>query len=110
MKNGFHSHHFTDPGGLPSGGHTYGTGFSIAWQSGPLGRGATRVEPNGSFVEDVIGAALDRIEFYQSTCGGKFACDENLAAICHLEAALKMLDARTQRREESGIEGTHAEG
>jgi hypothetical protein len=98
------SHHFVDDNGRPAGGVTYGRGFTIAWQNGPLGIGEERKEPNGAFVEDIIKAARDRLEFYK---GGKFACDENEDAIEHLNLALESLDARTNRRVSAGVEGTH---
>ncbi len=89
---------------MPAGGTTFGNGFAIAWQNGPLGRGPEREEPNGAFVEDVITAALDRIEFYQD---GRFACEENARAIEHLKLALQALESRTRRREQQQVEGTH---
>ena len=99
-----HSHQFTDENGAPEGGHTFGRGFAIAWQRGPLGRGEERQEPNGAFVEDIILAAKDRLMHYQ---GSRFACDENAKAIEHLEKALNALWERTQKREQRGVEGTH---
>lgn len=100
------SNHFSDKDGNPSGGTTYGRGFAIGWQNGPLGRGAERVELNGAFVEEIIEAALDRLEFYQS---GKFASDFNENAIGCLRKALETLDRRTKDREDRGVEGTHEE-
>lgn len=98
------SYQFSDAEGNPEGGQTFGRGFTIAWQRGPLGRGEQRQEPNGAFVEDIIRAALDRLEFYQE---GKFNCQENATAIQHLKAALASLESRTARREAAGTEGTH---
>lgn len=94
-----------DDNGNPAGGNVVGTGIYIEWQRGPLGRGEDRIEPNGAFVEGVIEGALQRIEHYQS---GKFACRENAIAITKLEEALHWLNARTNRRESQGVEGTHA--
>lgn len=102
-KVGFTSNHFTD-NGVPCGGCTYGVGFNISWQNGPLGRNEGRCAPNGAFVEDIIAAAKDRIEHYQSS---KFNCQENADAIYHLELALKSLNSRTKRREMQDVEGTH---
>jgi hypothetical protein len=90
--------------GNPTGGTVRGVGLSIDWQDGPLGRGAERKEPNGAFVETVIDAARQRIEFYQQ---GKFKCRENALAITKLEEALHWLHARTEKREVAGVEGTH---
>lgn len=91
----------------PTGGHVIGTGISIVWQNGPLGRDGDRKEPNGAFVEGVIEAAYQRLQFYQTASNGRFACAENARAMEHLEAALNELQARTVRREAAGIEGTH---
>lgn len=94
----------TDENGNPAGGEVRGVGLSIDWQNGPLGRGAERIEPNGAFVETVIQAAADRLDFYQRS---RFNCAENAAALAHLEAALASLKARTAAREARDVEGTH---
>lgn len=99
------SSHFTTEDGKPDGGQTHATGLSIAWQRGPLGRGEDRQEPNGCFVETVILAAKDRLEFYEKS---PFKCEENDCAIQHLEAALNILNSRTTKRESRGVEGTHS--
>jgi len=93
-----------DADGNPAGGSVQGTGMQITWQNGQLGRGEERREPNGAFVEDVIAAARQRLEYYQS---GKFACDENAEAIGHLTDALEVLRRRTADREERGVEGVY---
>lgn len=103
MRAMFDSYQFSDESGNPYGGCTFGTGFTISWQRGPLGRDGERQKPNGAFVEDIISAAKDRIEFYQKS---KFACEENAAAIEHLEAALGFLHQRTMKREYRKVEGT----
>ena len=105
MNQSFTSHQFTDEAGNPAGGHSYGTGFSVAWQNGPLNRGEDRVDPNGAFVETIISVAADRLEFYQSS---KFVSDYNAGALEHLYEALKILNARTADRESRDVEGTHA--
>lgn len=94
--------------GNPSGGNVRGVGLIIDWQDGPLGRGAYRTEPNGAFVETVINAAKQRIEFYQTANNGKFACRENVLAINLLGDALTILNERTRLREARQVEGTHA--
>lgn len=93
-----------DGDGNPGGGTVYGVGMAIEWQDGPLGRGEKRTEPNGAFVETVIAAALQRIEYYQTS---KFKCRENAIAIIKLKEALMRLDSRTQSREARNVEGTH---
>jgi hypothetical protein len=99
--------HNNDENGNPAGGTTTGTGISINWQNGPLGRpeDGTRVEPNGAFVEGVIAAAIDRLEYYQAS---KFKCRENALAITKLEEALHWCGHRTAKREAQKVEGTHA--
>lgn len=105
MKSGIRCDHWDDAAGNPCGGNTFGTGFAIGWQHGPLGRGTGRTEPNGAFVEDVINAAADRLECYQR---GKFASDYNARAIVHLRQAVKILEDRTSDRDARRVEGTHA--
>lgn len=97
-------HHKTDDNGNPAGGYTTGTGISITWQNGPLGRGEDRKAPNGAFVEGVLAAALGRLNHYQAT---KFKCRENALAITKIEEALHWLASRTASRESRGVEGTH---
>ena len=107
MKQEFTSSNDTDRGGNPAGGSVDGVGLSIQWQNGPLGRGEDREEPNGAFVETVIAAAKQRIEYYQSENHGKFACRENALAITKLDEALHWLNHRTAAREKRAVEGTH---
>ena len=107
MLDKFEAFNNVDEDGNPTGGFAAGTGFHIEWQNGPLGRGEERKEPNGAFVETVIAAAQQRIEFYQKAAGGKFACTENAEAIGYLTSALYWLNLRTQKREARGVEGTH---
>lgn len=93
-----------DDNGNPAGGVVAGTGLSIRWQDGPLGKGDDRQEPNGVFVETVLSAALQRLNYYQS---GKFQCWQNHDAILHISRAIACLRDRTQRRAARGVEGTH---
>src|SRR5438093_1236923 len=104
MQAKFNADNFVDHNGNPSGGFANGTGFSIAWQNGPLGRGAERTEPNGAFVETVLAAALQRIQFYQEASERKFACRENAIAITKIEEALLWLNKRTRDRETREVE------
>ena len=88
---------YLDEHGRPAGGHARGVvGFVIDWQDGPLGRVGSdeRVEPNGAFVEDVLLAVVDRLEFYQAS---DFRCRENALAITKIEEALHWLESRTKR-------------
>ena len=99
---GFEVTNDSDVNGNPAGGYVRGVGIDIAWQNGVLG---VRDLRNGAFVEDVIAAAVQRIEYYNST---KFTCRENSLAITHLQEALHWLQHRTRDREDRGVEGTHA--
>jgi hypothetical protein len=94
----------SDDQGRPAGGVTYGRGFRIDWQNGPLAVDGVRREPNGAFVEDVIEAVIGRIRFYQES---PFHCVENAVALGHLLAAAEVLAERTAGRERRGVEGTH---
>lgn len=107
MRQFISSDHRTDSDGNPAGGTTAATGLLIDWQNGPLGRDDDRTAPNGAFVEGVIEAALDRIQWYQTAAGGRFKCRQNALAITKLEEALHWLDDRTAEREARGVEGTH---
>lgn len=105
MNTPIKQEHWNDANGNPAGGSTFGPGFAISWQNGPLGRDGERREPNGAFVENIIAAALGRLEFYQNS---KFKCVENAAAIDDLKRALVVLNQRTAGREARKAEGTHA--
>ena len=107
MLDKFTAENWSDPGGNPNGGSVRGTGLSIDWQAGPLGRDGERQEPNGAFVETVIASVVQRIEYYQTAQNKKFACRENALAITKLEEALLWLNKRTQDREKGQVEGTH---
>lgn len=104
MLQKFTAENDNDVHGKPAGGIVRGVGMAIYWQNGPLGRGAERQEPNGAFVETVIAAAKQRIEYYQES---GFACRENSIAITKLDEALMWLNKRTADREARKVEGTH---
>lgn len=92
----------TDTDGNPSGGMVAGTGLTIVWQKGPLGRVPGKQQENGAFVEGVIEAAIRRLQFFQES---KFKCRENSMAITKLEEAMHWLDHRTKDRIDRGVEG-----
>ena len=106
MLDKFDALNDVDAKGNPLGGRVRGTGLLIDWQDGPLGRGENRQIPDGAFVETVIAAAKQRIEFYQYVADGKFKCRENAMAITKLDEALMWLQCRTQDRETRQVEGT----
>ncbi len=93
-----------DENGVPTGGFVRGIGIVIAWQDGPLGRDAERKAQTGAYVEDVLGACLERLKYYQST---KYRCPENVLAVSKLEDALQWIQKRTEDREQRLVEGTH---
>ena len=107
MLDKFDAENTVDNDGNPAGGHVSGIGLEIQWQEGPLGRGEDRKEPNGAFVETVLAAVKQRLEFYQEAAGGKFKCRENGEAIARIDEALLVLDMRTKNREGRQVEGTH---
>lgn len=104
MRSEIVEDHRTDEAGRPAGGETNARGVAIRWQDGPLAVNGQRREPNGAFVEDVIAAAIGRMEFYQ---GSEFHCLHNAVALGHLYAAAEALAERTRDREQRGVEGTH---
>lgn len=78
----------------------------ICWQHGPRGQQHTDelLPPNGAFVEDVIWAALQRLEFFNE---GKYRDRANSLAITHLEQALQALKDRQLERSHRNVEGKH---
>ena len=95
-----------DSDGNPAGGDVVGIGLEIHWQDGPRRKdGQAEMDaPNGAFVEDVINAAITRMEFYQDS---KYKCRENALAITKLEEALMWMGKRRQDRRDRGVEGMH---
>ena len=104
MRQNINTINSVDDDGNPTGGSTKGTGIVINWQDGPLGRDENRLVPNGAFVEGVIEASIQRLEFFQES---QFRCRENAIAITKLQEALLWLRERTREREERSVEGTH---
>lgn len=85
-KEMFNARHLKDADGDPDGGVSWGTGFNIAWHSGcPLERA------NGALPENVIGAALDRLEHLQNS---RYSSPYYGQAIGFLKDALAALEER----------------
>ncbi|MES2367806.1 MAG: hypothetical protein V4563_18155 [Pseudomonadota bacterium] len=105
-----------DSDGNPSGGNVYlkvdkngDTDFPalvVNWQDGPRGQGEGQplAEPNGAFVEDVLWAALQRLEFFNES---KYRDRGNSLAITHIEQALQALKDRQLERSHRNVEGKH---
>ena len=96
------SNHFSNKEGFITGGNTYGPGFTIGWQNGPLLDDKGKIQQqNGAFVEDVISACMDRLRAFQNS---KFRCCENQEAMEHLNKVLNALENRTNRRKKEGVD------
>lgn len=83
----------------------------VKWQDGPRGTGATNpdgsptlADPNGAFVEDVLWAALQRLEFFNES---KYRDRANSIAITKIEEALQALKNRQLERSYRNVEGKH---
>lgn len=83
----------------------------VKWQDGPRGTGETNADgspvltdPNGAFVEDVLWAALQRLEFFNNS---KYRDRANSMAITHIEQALQALKDRQLERSHRNVEGKH---
>ena len=74
-------------------------GLPIAFQKG----GVKEVGGvNGISNEALLAVVLDRLEGWQR---GPFACEENAAALSHLESVLAFMHGRTLDRQRRGVEG-----
>lgn len=105
MKQPIVATHETDGAGNPDGGTVTGLGLDIRWQKGKLfDANGNPVEPNGAFLQTVLAACIDRLQYYQS---GKFAGRENAVALTHLETAQLWLGKREEERKARGVLGTH---
>lgn len=93
-------HNWSDEQGNPRGGVSYGPGFTISWQQGPI-VGGTR---NGAFLLDILAVCKEKLEYYQR---GPFACEENAHALISVASAIDVLTTRKDRREAAGTLGTH---
>lgn len=90
--------------GYPKGGRVLGVGISIDWQDGPVDDSGG---VNGAQVDEIIEAAVLRLQWLQEAADGRFACQENEATIVALRAAQRWQERRTERRKVAGVEGTN---
>lgn len=72
----------------------------IHFQEGPI----LEVGTNGVTHEVLLAIVQHRLEGFQS---GKFACEENAAALASIKKAMAYLKIRTENRLARGVEGTH---
>ena len=77
------------------------TEHTIYFQNGPIGE----VGVNGVTNEALLAIVADRLESFQN---GPYACPENGMALAYINDAQNVLQSRTRRRTDAGIEGTHA--
>ena len=99
-----------DRGGNPTGGTTFmvasgqrdsdHSALHVNWQDGMVGPDGQ----NGAFIEDVLEAARQRLQFFNTT---EFRCRENSIAITKIEEALQWLDWRTRARLLADVENTY---
>jgi len=87
--------------GFVSGGKVTGPGLDIQWQNGPWDEST---EPNGTFVETVLYAALQRLQAYQAN---KLSCRQNAIAITKIEEAIMWLGNRRSERFARAVQGTY---
>jgi hypothetical protein len=73
---------------------------SVSFQNGPIKEAGV----NGVHNEDLICIVMDRLAGFQQ---GDYACEANGEAIECLGEALEALLARTNEREQRGVEGIH---
>lgn len=106
VNPGLRAENIIDADGNPTGGAVVGVGVLVSWQNGPRGQEGTDelLPPNGAFVEDMLWAAYQRLQFFQD---GKYQCEENAEAMTHIKAAMGALKERQVKRSERGVEGKH---
>jgi hypothetical protein len=76
--------------------------LNISFQDGPI----REYGRNGTTNEDVIQLVIDRIRSLNEMYGGRYRCEENDQALHHLTQAKAVLEQRTRKRIERGVEGT----
>jgi hypothetical protein len=100
----FAARNATNDRGRVAGGFAKGTGIDIVFQDGPLEEGEY---PSGAFVEHVLEAAAQRLEFYQKVEDGRYDCAETALALEYVQNAIIQLVARKERRSVEGTLGTY---
>lgn len=85
--------------GNHDGGVSYGPGYCLSWQRGPL----NEADRNGAGLIEVLDACRHQLEYFQN---GKFSCEENRLALEKLDEAIAHLESRRDRRTAEGTLGT----
>lgn len=106
QSNNVIARNYTDNEGNPAGGYAHGVGLCIAWQDGPRGKNedGTLLPANGAFVEDVLVAAHQRLDFFQRS---KFTHPDNAEAMSHIYQAIECLNRRARERAARGVLGNN---
>src|SRR4051794_10083758 len=79
-------------------GYTHGFGSCLVqFQNGPI----KEFGVNGVTQEALLAIVIDRLRSFQA---GPFACDDNMEALLHISAGLKVLQRRTKARIARGVE------
>lgn len=99
---------YLDADGNPAGGYAHGVGFCVSFQDGPRGKadGGALNPPNGAFVEDLLVAARQRLEFFQTS---RFTHPANVDAIAAIDGAIGALHLRANERAVRGVLGRNVE-
>lgn len=63
---------------------------------------------NGIQNEDLMDVLIDRLEYFQSMEGGRYACEENETSLVCLKAAKRAQVIRMRSRIQRGVEGYNA--
>ena len=102
----FHATNVVDEDDNPIGGIVESTGLKVEWQNGPRGQEGTDelAAPNGAFVEDVLYAAMQRLEFFNKS---KYSDRANSIAITKIQEAMQAMKHRSIERSYRGVEGKH---
>jgi hypothetical protein len=99
----FTATNYVDETGNHQGGCTYGAGFTISWQRGPLMVDG-KPRQNGAFLSTVLDAVIHQLEYVNH---GRFRCKENDEALRHLKLAAEAMASRRRDRLQRGVSGTH---
>jgi hypothetical protein len=69
--------------------------WRVTFHEGPLA-GAAAGDVNGVMIENLLAICADRLATHQR---GKFACDENAAALTCIKTSIEWLKSRTAKRD-----------